>query len=81
MYGGILILVASDAAFAHLLVRTHVVMREVLLAEQYIETHSEDPDGYEYEGYEEYFHLEDKIAADGFVVINLADDACEYLSH
>ena len=79
---GVLILVASDTALAHLLVRAHVVFRELLLAEYDIETHSEDADSDQGGCDEKHFHiLVNEVRTDRFVIVNLVNDACEYRCH
>ncbi len=53
---GIHFLHAADTAFAHFFICANVALREIFLAEYYVEEHSEDSDSqYEYRG-EENFH-------------------------
>ena len=75
----IFILVAAYAAAAHFFIGTHVELRELLLAEEYIETQSQDSESQDQcRSYDSGYHLIDKIRADGFVVVNLVYDTGEH---
>ena len=81
MKGGILVLETADAALPHLLVGAYVVFREFFLPEEDVDSESEHAECYKGQCYEEQFHLEYEIGADGLVVVHLVDDACEHFSH
>lgn len=81
MKGGILVLETADAALSHLLVGAYVILRELFLPEEDVDSESEHAECYKGQCHEEQFHLEYEIGADGLVVVHLVDDACEHFSH
>lgn len=74
---------ASDAHPAHVLIGTHICLRELAVLPEYdVETHPENAQADDEYGDEKGFHgLENELGADRLVMVDLADDGGKNLSH